>query len=76
MIDKERDANRILLERNHQRETSDEGGKILAEKSSKHDKEPDNKKSNTIGSIRPIVYEDIQSKTSYDIKNLRKKKKK
>ena len=43
-IDKERDANRILLERNHQRETSDESAKILAEKSSKHDIEPDNKK--------------------------------
>ena len=39
-------------------------------------KKPDNKKSNTIGSIPPIVYEDIQSKTSDGIKNLRKKKKK
>ena len=76
VIDKERDANRILLERNHQRETSDEGAKILAQKPRKYDKEPDNKKSNTIGSIPPIVYEDIQSKTSDGIKNLRKKKKK
>ena len=76
VIDKERDANRILLERNHQRETSDEGAKILAQKPRKYDKEPDNKKSNTIRSIPPIVYEDIQSKTSDGIKNLRKKKKK